>query len=276
MRGGLLVNLQQQMRHLTWPWVSGHHPRAAQEARASYEPRFLGLQASLLRAQRRLPEASRLLDRALEADTSRAEWPYLLIAKAKVLGEIGDLEGGITTLQHALPLLDAAGEPRLGYNVLHNLADSLSLTDRFEEAAALLPEVKALARDNAGDLDRLRLAWVEGRIAAGLGDVERGVSLLDRVRRSFAERGIGYDTALVSLELATLYLREGRTAEVKALARHMVPIFKANDIHREALAALGLFRQAAEQERATAELAAQVATYLRKARHDPALRFERG
>ena len=193
-----------------------------------------------------------------------------------MLGEIGDLEGGITTLQHALPLLDAAGEPRLGYNVLHNLADSLSLTDRFEEAAALLPEVKALARDNAGDLDRLRLAWVEGRIAAGLGDVERGVSLLDRVRRSFAQRGIGYDTALVSLELATLYLREGRTAEVKALARHMVPIFKANDIHREALAALGLFRQAAEQERATAELAAQVATYLRKARHDPALRFERG
>ena len=63
---------------------------------------------------------------------------------------------------------------------------------------------------------------------------------------------------------------------MKTLARHMTPIFHAHAIHREALAALTLFRKAAEREEVTEAFAREVLSYLRKARYNPELRFEGG
>ena len=66
----------------------------------------------------------------------------------------------------------------------------------------------------------------------------------------------------------------GRTAEVREIAEEMLWIFKAQEVHREALAALRLFCEAAQQETATVALARQVERYLRRAQLDPGLRFE--
>lgn len=118
--------------------------------------------------------------------------------------------------------------------------------------------------------------WTEGRVIAGLGNVEEGIALLARVRGEYASRAMAYDVALVSLEIAVLYASLGRTEQVKTLARHMTPIFQAHAIHREALAALTLFRQAAEREQVTAEFARDILSYLGKARYNPELRFEGG
>ena len=54
----------------------------------------------------------------------------------------------------------------------------------------------------------------------------------------------------------------------------MVAVFRAQEVQREALAALLLFRRAA-LKKATAELARDVADFLNRLRHDPGLRFER-
>src|SRR3954452_22767411 len=78
--------------------------------------------------------------------------------------------------------------------------------------------------------------------------------LLDRVRREFLSREIAYDTAVASLELAVLYLEDGRSAEVKTIAAELTPIFAAQQVARETLAAVELFCQAVQQETATAEL----------------------
>jgi hypothetical protein len=75
------------------------------------------------------------------------------------------------------------------------------------------------------------------------------------VRAAFADRGIAYDTALVTLELAVLYLEQGRTADVKALASETAWIFQAQGVGRELVATLRLFCEAAEQERVSVELA---------------------
>ncbi|HEX3526143.1 MAG TPA: hypothetical protein VH988_03675 [Thermoanaerobaculia bacterium] len=85
--------------------------------------------------------------------------------------------------------------------------------------------------------------------------------------------GIGYDAAMVSLDLAVLYLRWGRTAEVRRVAEEMLPIFASQDVDPEALAALALFQEAARQEQLTVEKAIEVMDYLRKARCEPGLRF---
>ncbi|HEY6320776.1 MAG TPA: hypothetical protein VJA16_04375, partial [Thermoanaerobaculia bacterium] len=95
------------------------------------------------------------------------------------------------------------------------------------------------------------------------------------VRARFIEQGIGYDAALVTLELAELLAAAGQTAEVKALSRQTVPMFRALGIHAEAQRALQVFREAAESERLSAELARRLVAYFVRARHDPRLRFER-
>mgnify|MGYP006208110867 CR=1 FL=1 len=73
--------------------------------------------------------------------------------------------------------------------------------------------------------------------------------------------------------LATLYAEQGRTDDLKRLAREMLPIFSSLQIHREALAALAYLKQAIETERASLAVVSSVADFLRRARHDPGLRF---
>jgi tetratricopeptide (TPR) repeat protein len=119
----------------------------------------------------------------------------------------------------------------------------------------------------------IRLRWVEGKIANDLERFEEAEPALREARDAFVERGIGFDAALVSLDLAALYARQGRTEEVKRLATEMVPIFESRDVHEEALAALLLFKEAAEAERVTLGLLDQIAAYLKRARLDPELRF---
>ena len=79
--------------------------------------------------------------------------------------------------------------------------------------------------------------------------------------------------ALMDLEMAPLLLAEGAVAQVKQMAAELVAKFQKMGIHREALAALELFHEAAEREQATAELARRVLEFLFRARHNVGLRF---
>lgn len=54
----------------------------------------------------------------------------------------------------------------------------------------------------------------------------------------------------------------------------MLWIFKAQGVHREALAALRVFCDAAKHQAATLELARKVERYLCRAQLDPELKFE--
>lgn len=49
---------------------------------------------------------------------------------------------------------------------------------------------------------------------------------------------IAYDYAVVSVELGTLLLEEGRAREVRELAEEMMWIFNSQGIHKDALEAL--------------------------------------
>ena len=247
-----------------------------------YGPVILELAASLRTAQRRFTEALEILDRVINLyteddpehrDAHRAG--RALVRKALAIAQMGAPESAIRYLRDAKALIDPQREPRLRFCLNHNLLASLASAGRFREAESFLPVVEQVCREVATELDRFRVRWVEGRIALGLGERERARTAFEEVRREFTERGMGYDTALVSLELAALDLEDGRTAEVKELAREMVTVFRAQEVQREALAALLLFRRAALKERATAELARDVAEFLNRLRHEPGLRFQR-
>src|SRR5262249_181618 len=154
------------------------------------EGRRLDLKASLRRDQRRLPEALELLDRALVADERGSYTGHLLIKRAKTLEEMGELEAAITVLPEAEPFTHSEKDPRLFLCLKHNLADYLSQAHRYEEAESLIPEVSAICARLGNELDRIRLRWVEGRIADGLGKTGQAIEILNQVRGDFAARGM--------------------------------------------------------------------------------------
>ncbi len=240
-----------------------------------YEPTLLVLKASLRRGQRRFPEAIKLLDQAvalyLEGQPEHRD-PHLagrsLISKAAVLIEMGESESAIQALKRAAGLIEPERDPRLVLCIRHNLVDNLSKMGRHAEAADLLPELRELAAAQGGALDRLRLRWVEGRVAAGLGEHERARQLLGSVRQTFLDDRNPYEAALATLDLVVSHLEEGHTAEVRLLADQMVAVFRDHNIPREALAAVLLFQEAAHREAVTAELAREVAATLTRARRD--------
>jgi transcriptional regulator with XRE-family HTH domain len=239
------------------------------------EALVLDLEASLRRAQRRLPEALELLDRALFLPASNGKvTKNLLINKGNALLTLGDFEGAVRVLRQAAPLVEAEGEPRSIFALRFNLAVNLCFLGQYKEAKELLPELHDLAARIGNGLDLTRLHWLQGRIASGLGERERAILALSRVREDFASRGLALDTALVCLELAVLYLEEKRTAEVKIISRQLAPIFQVQGVHREALAALKLFREAAEREAVTLDLARRIVQYLQRAQYNPELKFE--
>jgi transcriptional regulator with XRE-family HTH domain len=237
------------------------------------EARALGLRASLLRDQRRLTEALELLDQALAVDKT-GETKYLFLNQAKLFEETEDFRRAVNVLRKLSPLIESEGETRLLFVVKHNLAVSLCALGEYEEVSQHLPNLKRLALRLNNDLDLLRVQWLEGRLLAGVGKSDEAIETFFSVRKELISRGVAYDAALVSLEVAVIYLEGGRIEAVKNLARQMASVFRLQGIHREALAALKLFRDAAERELVTLELAQKIVRYLRQAKNDPSLHFE--
>jgi tetratricopeptide (TPR) repeat protein len=238
---------------------------------------FLSLKASLRRAQRRFEDALKLLQRAVvifrrNGHAHRAG--KSLVTMDTIYCYAGHPERGIPLLYQAIKLIDADREPRLRLCAHHNLIHDLTETGRFLEAQKLYRKSRSLYRDFPDAVTRSRRRWVKGKISSGLGKIVQAERLLLAARDGFIAEGISYDTALVSLELAALYAREGRTTDLKRLAREMFPIFSSLQVHREALAALSFLQQALDAEQAGIELVARVADFLRRAEHDPGLRFE--
>ncbi len=234
------------------------------------------LMGSLRKDQRRLPEAERLLKRAamqfglIQADDDAAR---VQINLGAVYNQQKDLHRAIETTRSALALLGPDAELRLHLCGTYNLAFYLAEAGRFEEAAEVLDWNEDMFRRFPEPWTQLRLLWLRGDVAAGQGDLAAAERAYVETRDGFVAQGIGYDAAIVSLDLAVLYLRQGRRAEVRRLAEEMIPLFQAQDVHRETLAALALFQEAARQDRLTVEKALEVVAYLRESRHEPGRQF---
>jgi transcriptional regulator with XRE-family HTH domain len=233
------------------------------------------IEAGLRKGQMRFSESLKRIDEALALDRGELR-AKILLTKARILETLSDSEGSTRVLRDAAPLIDAAREPYLAFGVRFNLLVALCHLGRAAEAEPWLREVRELAVRLEGELDLVRVVWLEGKIAAGLGHLADAYAGLQQVRREFKARELAYDYALASVDLALLYLEEGRMAEVRTLAAEMLWIFRAQGVHREALAALRLFCDAAQRETVTAELTRRIVLYLYRAQHDPELRFESG
>lgn len=259
-------------------WRSIHPRMKAYPGTPLDEQAELLLLESLLRTDRReFAEAERLLARAgrlyrqVGDSVGQAK---ALVQRGNVADYGGDSAAAIAIYHQAARLLDPAAHGKLYLMTQHNLANNLVELGRAVEGAEVMMTNRALYEAHDDPANRLRQSWLEGRLARAEERWNDAEQLLGQVRNGWLAQGMGYDAALVSLDLAELYLASGRTAKVKALARQLAPIFESRGVHREALAALVLFEKAARTERLTAELVARLRRYLLLARNDPSFRFE--
>ena len=230
---------------------------------------ILDLKSSLRRAQRQFGEALELVDSALTLyrETKNLHGlGKLLLKKAKLLEQMDDLSGAVKLLQQASTEIDREREGRLFAYARYNLLGTLALAEAYEEAGQLFSEVRDLFRESAQPLDHVRLRWAEGLIDLGLGRLGPAEAAFREVRREFLAREMGYDAALVSLDLARLFAQEGCVDDLKRLAAELMPIFESRDVHREAIVTLLLFQRACEEERVTVDLVQKFAASLRRER----------
>jgi tetratricopeptide (TPR) repeat protein len=212
--------------------------------------------ACLRRAQRRFPEAARLFRRSISislcTEQSRSA-AQAIVGLALVEHYRGEPERSIQLLERAAGLIDPDEDARLYGCIQFNRINSLVETGKILEAQAILARNPGLGQ-LLDEVSRLRIRWLEARIALALGRYTEALALLDEVRNGFVLRENSYDAAQASLELAAVHAGLGHVAAAQRLAREAQPIFQSLGIVREALAASILCRQAAaaDQRRAKA------------------------
>jgi hypothetical protein len=231
----------------------------------------------LRKDQRRFGEAAALLSRAsslfaLIGEDVESAKP--LLALGLMHYECMEMDQAIATTRAALALLNPDSEPRLYLCGRHNLTLFLAESGKYQAASALLQADGPLYSRFADPWTLLRQRWIAGKIAFHDGRGPEAEAEFLTVREGFLAQGIGYDAALASLDIALLFLREGRLAEVRRLAEEMHAVFEAQDLHAAALAALVLFQDAARRDALSAEWIAQLAAFLRRVRHNPEVKFQ--
>ncbi len=234
------------------------------------------LKISLLGTQQRFREAFHLLDRVVAIGRKWGDFQLCgkaLIARGLLCALANETESVHRFLTEGLQWVDPAVEPRLVVCARHNLIVHLVDSGRHAEAQHLLQETRPLY-DRLGDrMNLLRLCWLEGKIALAQGHLGQAEALLQRVRRDLIEQEIGFDAALASLDLARIYARQGRSAEMRLLAEEMLQVFRSRQIPRETVTALIIFQKAAEMEGVTVGLVHELSEYLQRSRNTSGPRF---
>ena len=238
--------------------------------------RLADLRASLHKDQGRFAEATALLEGAIGAYRRHGltDW----VARSLVtLGSVhlfaGRADSALRALRDAVPLLRPEADMQTFVICAHNVVLCLNRTGYSIAARAMVADLRRLHERLDDSLNLLRLSWLEAQIDLEMGADERAEKGLRRVRREFVEREMPYFAAFASLELAEIYARRKDPLQMQRLAEEMLPIFQSQRIHREAVAALIVFREAVAMREASVTLIRDVSRFLRAAQSDRSLRF---
>jgi len=241
------------------------------------EARVKDLEASLCSDQGRLADANTLLglahDLYLEAgDTHLAG--KALIGKGINVRNQGFPDKAVQTLEAGLALIDPSRDSQLSATARHALLDALVDAAEYGRASRMLLAGglrEAFAKE---PLNLLRLRWVEGKVHAGLRRFQRAEKIYCSVREELLHLGRHYDAAVLGLDLAALWLRQGRAADVLTLAEEMYETFELLEVSQAAQQALYFIREACRMQRLTVPMIQRVRSFMEQVTWNPELQFE--
>ncbi|HEX5761369.1 MAG TPA: hypothetical protein VF121_19455 [Thermoanaerobaculia bacterium] len=261
--------------------------RSFEQAQAAYEegtqdPQLsadlLSMRAALSVGQRRFPQALDLLERAeaiyRELGDHHQEG-QAVVQRGLYTGYCGQPKEAVSLLRRGLGLIDEAADPQLALAAVHNLVRSLADCGELREARGLLWQNSGRYRQHADRIILLKRSWLQGQIAAGLGELDRAADRLAEAMHGFAEAELGYQEALTALDLAAVWMRRGRSQSAIELIERAAETFAAIGISREAVACLRLLQEACELKLANHVYVQAVSTFFRRLEHDPTARFQK-
>lgn len=219
--------------------------------------RLLEQKTSLLVHQRNFEQAIEAIEQACQIYREVGDSHLLaaaIISKANATSLIREVETAADLLNSAIPLIDCESDPHLLLAACHNLINCYIELAQPDLALSLYAETRDLYQEFGDQLILLRAGWREGQLLRDMGHLRQAESKLLEVQKGFLERRLTFEPAIVSLDLAALYLKIGATEDVRQTAAAAVPIFRALGVDREALAALLQLQQVADQEQQAMEL----------------------
>jgi tetratricopeptide (TPR) repeat protein len=185
-----------------------------------------------------------------------------LITKAIYMHYSGRSEEAIALNERGLTLIDEQRDPGLPTLAIQNQLWFLVAGGRFHEAQDLLS--KHRERSGAcGQVMAIKSRWLEGQIDYGLGDLAAAEAAFLEVKRGFESVGLGFAEALAALDLALVWMQQGRAFEAEKVVVEAAGVFAALEVHREVLAAVQLLREAFRIRKASVELIAKTVAFLR-------------
>jgi tetratricopeptide (TPR) repeat protein len=239
--------------------------------------RLMELDAALAAARRQFRTAYIYLVAVFEyheAHGDRHLAGRAMIQRGLYVGYAGNPEQALRLLDEGLSLVDGEQEPELVYAAVHNQLHFIIDRGRFLEARSFrFRNNDVLSRDN-GQVNRVRLQELGGRIEAGLGRPDRAEAIFREVKQEFEVLERPYLASIVGLDLAAALLAQDHPDEASEVVMQAHRVFKALRINREAVAAVLVLFHAIRMRKATVRMVEEVAAFLRRLEHDPNARFD--
>ena len=184
----------------------------------------------------------------------RSSLARTMVHRAIALIYATEVEPAVRLLNRALPWIDAEHDPHLLLAACHNLVRCYIDLGQPEQALSIYTDLRGLYLDLRDPLIMLRANWLEGQLLRDLGHLRAAETALLQARQGFAERDLSYEAAVVSLDLAEVYVLLGAAPELERTVTETVPIFRALGVDREALAALIRLRSLADHKKRALQL----------------------
>lgn len=235
------------------------------------------LLASLRFAEDRRDEAWKLLGSAIDAYRELGtELPLgrALLKKAHFLITEDRHDEVVVLLRDALETIPAHRDTESFCLAAVGLAYSLDRLGYSGAASGLVTSLKGFRRKVGDQPEVLRLTWLETRLARTVGGDRRAEVNLQALQASFLDAGLPYEAVRVSLDLAAMYLEQGRHFDLRRLSLSLFPLFQNRLLGREAMAALIFFRERLATGPLDGELIGDLERYFERAQRDPHARFE--
>lgn len=201
--------------------------------------------------------------------------PQVVLSLGTLYFRQGNARDALDAVSKVLEQLNERDAPELYWSARFNYAVYLAEAGHFAKARTELAACRMARPFAERPFVARRIRWTEGRIALGLGRAREAEAVLLAVREGYLDEESGINTALVSLDLAHVFLTTGEAAKLGEVAEEMALLFAASDVHREAMAALILFQETVRHEALTFAYLTRLRRYLEAARNNPELSFER-
>ena len=179
-------------------------------------------------------------------------------AVARVLS--GEPDKAIAPLQRCIPML--SGRPDdvdLLWAATQNLVFCFVELEQPHHAYDLLALSEPQFAECTDELVHLRVSWVKGKVERELGLYGAAQFRLEQVRDTYMRKDLTVEVAVVSLDLAEVYARQGLVAQLVGTVAETIPLFQSLGVGRELIAALLKLQEIARSQQAVVALLRDVA-----------------